>query len=295
MNVKKITVLLAGVGLVASIVGCQKNYIDPTIASLNKADSTIQAYIRARGIKASQNSAGTYYTISTANPTGKTPIVGEEAAFYYNARTLAGALVDTTQKDTLVYIPLGAAGLNTNLQEIIRLMHVGETASLFLYNSQPLVNATNAVLLPAYTPYIGIVKLVASRSEDEQIDKYVADKNLTVTEKTASGLRFIKTVSNPTGTTLATGQSVTVKYSGILIHGTQPFDPGTTPLVFTLGQNQVVPGFEEGVRKLRVGEKATVIFPSSQGYGAAGVSQNNQYIILPYAPLIFDLEVLSAQ
>jgi FKBP-type peptidyl-prolyl cis-trans isomerase len=55
-----------------------------------------------------------------------------------------------------------------------------------------------------------------------------------------------------------------------------------------IGGKQVVSGFENGLTKLRVGEKALLIFPSAIGYGTTGSGATIQ----PYSPLLFDIEVL---
>ncbi len=127
-----------------------------------------------------------------------------------------------------------------------------------------------------------------SGTEDEQIESYVKSKNLVITEKTSSGLRFILTSPNATGAKLVARQNVTVKYAGKLLTDKQ-FDAGT--FSFTLGVGQVVGGFDEGIAKLKVGEKGTIIFPSSLGYGSAGAGRD----IPGNSPLIFDIEIVSAK
>lgn len=127
-----------------------------------------------------------------------------------------------------------------------------------------------------------------SGTEDEQIESYIKSKNLTITEKTASGLRFILTSPNAAGAKLSTGQTVSVKYAGRLLNDKQ-FDAGT--FSFRLGVGQVVGGFDEGIAKLKVGEKGTIIFPSSLGYGSAGAGRD----IPGNSPLVFDIEILSAR
>lgn len=124
--------------------------------------------------------------------------------------------------------------------------------------------------------------------EEQQINNYIAEKNLVVTETTSSGLRFILTKANPTGTVLKKGQNVTVKYAGRLLSGKQ-FDAGTFD--FVLGSGRVIKGFDEGIAKLKVGEKGTLIFPSSLGYGALGAGGD----IPGYTPLLFDIEVITAR
>ncbi len=123
--------------------------------------------------------------------------------------------------------------------------------------------------------------------EDEQINSYVTSKSLTVTEKTASGLRYIVTKANPTGAALKAGQNINVNYAGTLLSG-KSFDSGN--FSFVLGGGRVIAGFDEGIAKMKVGEKATLIFPSTLGYGSSGSGP-----IPANSPLVFDIEVVSAK
>ena len=84
--------------------------------------------------------------------------------------------------------------------------------------------------------------------------------------KTSSGL-YLQDVTVGTGTEAATGSKVTVAYTGWLVDGTK-FDSGTFP--FTVGQHQVVAGFEEGVAGMKVGGVRKLVIPPSLGYGAQG-------------------------
>jgi FKBP-type peptidyl-prolyl cis-trans isomerase len=124
--------------------------------------------------------------------------------------------------------------------------------------------------------------------EEEQINNYITEKKLVVTETTSSGLRFILTTANASGAVLKTGQNVTVKYAGKLLSGKQ-FDAGTFD--FVLGSGRVIKGFDEGIAKLKVGEKGTLIFPSTLGYGLQGAGGD----IPGSTPLLFDIEVISAK
>jgi len=64
------------------------------------------------------------------------------------------------------------------------------------------------------------------------------------------------------------GQTVKVHYTGTLEDGTQ-FDSsaGRDPLEFTLGEGQVIPGFEQALAEMAVGETKTVQIPAEQAYG----------------------------
>jgi len=65
-----------------------------------------------------------------------------------------------------------------------------------------------------------------------------------------------------------TGDTVKVHYTGRLQDGTV-FDRsvGSDPLEFTLGQRQMIPGFEQAVIGMKVGESKTVTIPVDEAYG----------------------------
>lgn len=68
--------------------------------------------------------------------------------------------------------------------------------------------------------------------------------------------------------TAATGDNVSVEYTGSYLNGTV-FDSsvGGAPLNFTIGENQVIPGFENAVIGMTVNETKTVTVPVSEAYG----------------------------
>lgn len=65
-----------------------------------------------------------------------------------------------------------------------------------------------------------------------------------------------------------TGDLVKVDYTGRLNSG-QIFDTseGREPIEFVLGSHQVIPGFEEAVEGMSVGDKKTIEIPADQAYG----------------------------
>jgi FKBP-type peptidyl-prolyl cis-trans isomerase len=58
-------------------------------------------------------------------------------------------------------------------------------------------------------------------------------------------------------------------------------------LTFVPGTGNLIPGFEEGILKMRVGEKAALVLPSKIAYGTNGNST-----IPPNSPLYFEVEVV---
>lgn len=109
---------------------------------------------------------------------------------------------------------------------------------------------------------------------------------------TASGLTYIIT-QNGTGAQLKAGDTVIVHYTGLLTNG-QKFDSSLDrgePFAFQLGAGKVIKGWDEGLQKLRVGDRATFIIPPAIGYGSRGAGN----VIPPDATLIFIVEVVGAQ
>ncbi len=108
-------------------------------------------------------------------------------------------------------------------------------------------------------------------------------------DETESGLRY-KIIQEGKGDKAAKGDTVSVHYEGSLSSG-QVFDSSykrNKPIDFKLGVGQVIPGWDEGIGLLQVGDKARFIIPSHLGYGAAGA----RGVIPPNATLIFDVELM---
>ena len=63
--------------------------------------------------------------------------------------------------------------------------------------------------------------------------------------------------------------TVKVHYTGKLADG-QVFDSSLErePIEFTMGQGQLIPGFEKGLLDMKVNEKKTINIPSEEAYGS---------------------------
>ena len=90
------------------------------------------------------------------------------------------------------------------------------------------------------------------------------------------------------------GDTATVHYTGKFTDGTV-FDTSLNevapePLSFTLGQQQVISCWDQGIAQMQAGEKATLTCPPQMAYGAQGSGK-----IPPNATLMFDVEVLNCE
>lgn len=132
-----------------------------------------------------------------------------------------------------------------------------------------------------------------NKKDEQVIQEYVKKEGLKA-QKTASGLYYV--VSQPgTGAPAKAGQTVAVKYKGTLLDGTV-FDGGDNPQLggkpfeFTLGQGQVIRGWDEGIALLNEGAKGTLLVPSTMGYGP-----QQQGKIPANSVLRFDVELVDVK
>jgi FKBP-type peptidyl-prolyl cis-trans isomerase FkpA len=113
------------------------------------------------------------------------------------------------------------------------------------------------------------------------------------------GLKYID-LKVGTGTLVHSNDIVTVQYTGWLNDGTKfdsSRDPSRSAFAVTLGQGQVIAGWDEGIPGMKVGGKRKLIIPPALGYGAQGQQdqQSGAYIIPPNATLVFEVEVVSVK
>lgn len=109
--------------------------------------------------------------------------------------------------------------------------------------------------------------------------------------QTPSGLQMVM-VQPGTGAEALPGKIVSVHYTGYLTDGTK-FDSsiGNEPYTFPLGTGSVIPGWDEGLEGMKVGEKRRLFIPPELAYGPEGAGG----VIPPNATLVFDVELTEVQ
>jgi FKBP-type peptidyl-prolyl cis-trans isomerase len=131
-----------------------------------------------------------------------------------------------------------------------------------------------------------IVTGCASESPEDH-NRKVAEMSASVTSLQAEDTKV------GSGPEAQAGQRVSVHYTGTLLDGTK-FDSSrdrNEPFEFRLGAGEVIPGWDQGVRGMRVGGTRKLTIPANLAYGARGAGG----AIPPNAALKFDIELLEVK
>lgn len=152
---------------------------------------------------------------------------------------------------------------------------------------------------------------VIFQKDKEAIEKYLRDNPFDDAVKEyglvndAFYIFWEKSVSESINGEMLVGDTVTVNYTGKLLSNVvfdssieqvakanQVFQNGREykPLTFPNGLGAFLNGFEFAISKMRAGEKATVIFPSTMGYGSTPRDR-----IPANSPLIFEIELIQVK
>ena len=103
----------------------------------------------------------------------------------------------------------------------------------------------------------------------------------------------IEEIAQGSGLEASAYSIVDVHYTGKLEDGTV-FDSSRdrgTPIQFTLGAGQVIPGWEQGIEGMKPGSKRVLKIPPELAYGKQGAGNT----IPPNATLIFDVELVAVK
>lgn len=137
-------------------------------------------------------------------------------------------------------------------------------------------------------------------AEPGKIQKYIADNKISAT-KSDSGI-YYQVTRQGNGPTPAKGDTVVINYVGKFTNGkvfdtdvkeeavkAKTFDARNPykPIRIPVGVQAVIKGWDQALMLFNKGTKATVIIPSSLGYGERGFQ-----VIGPYTPLVFELEIV---
>jgi FKBP-type peptidyl-prolyl cis-trans isomerase len=198
-----------------------------------------------------------------------------------------------------------------DINEALAMMSIGDSASFIIRADSFLLKNSRVVRLPDFidedSRLIFDVRLLNVQSLEELelekelkrlesinrenglIQAYLKENKIGVSPE-PSGLYFISLLEG-SGKSAARGNRVSVHYIGKFLDG-KVFDSSLKrgkPIDFDLGRGQVIPGWEEGIAKMKKGGKAIFIIPSELGYGSGRGE------IPPYTPLLFEVELIDVK
>ncbi len=287
----------------ALLTGCEQPGEALTTRKQRENEAEIQTYITQNNINATRTDQGVWFFRTQANATGQTPQTGDEVRYHFVARRLDGVIVDSTNiagdvPASVVLASGNTTGITLGKYAAILQLKQGESGSVLVPAALD-GGRVGSLLLPQYSPVRYDLRIVTIRTEKQQIENYIKNNNLTVTTLTTDSVRVIKTLTQPTDSAaVAVGKTIKVNYTGYRLDGSI-FDSQYTATSRDLqigAQGVVLPGLESGLKTLRAGEKATIIFPSSLGYGSIGNrSQTGAITILPYSPIRYEVQVFSVK
>jgi FKBP-type peptidyl-prolyl cis-trans isomerase len=255
---------------------------------------------------------GFYYKFYEINKKEDQPQIGDIVDLTYTLRTKDSVLVDQVPFREMIIESLYEGDIFAALQK----MHLGDSATFILnadtfyyyFMGQPFPFDTKDLyfdfklknILPKeeyeqmqmqqQQEYEDMLEEFRT-SEDGLISEYLETNKITV-KPTASGLYLIKLKSGA-GKQVKTGSEVTIHYTGKFLDGSV-FDSSNErgePIEITAGTGQLIPGWEEALLLMKGGDKCTLLLPSKLAYGSRGYD----YLIPPYTPLVFEMEVISVQ
>src|SRR6185312_4564109 len=123
------------------------------------------------------------------------------------------------------------------------------------------------------------------------IKEYIK-KNKLKAEKTEHGVYYVvntKTSAKPLGD----GDTVVANYTGKFVDGVVFDSSAGKPIEFILGAHGMMPGWDEGLKKVGKGDKVTLIIPSPLAFRKEGYKDKDKTVVPMDAVVVYDIEVLN--
>ena len=141
-------------------------------------------------------------------------------------------------------------------------------------------------------------KFRADQKKREQEEaKKALQKVIKDCKETSNGI-YYQVLKEGKGKAVGAGKNVTVEYKGYLVDGTifdasKEFHPrGHEPLDFKTASGQMIPGFDQMVMEMKIGETRKMVIPPELAYGDYGIPQAG---IPGGAYICFDVTLIKAK
>jgi len=287
MTFKSILVLVSLVILAA----CAAPELEPTSVAPPEAVSESTTESENSYVFISEDAittdSGLQYVI-TDQGDGASPQPGDIVEVHYTGRFTDGNIFDSSyDRENPLRFKTGVGQVIPGWDEAILLLKVGDKAKLIIPSELAYGEAGVGQDIPPNSTLYFEVELLDVQQPDNTPPTAVSAEDYTVTD---SGLKYYD-IKVGEGDSPRRGEMPLVHYVGWLEDGTKidsSRDRGT-PLHFTLGMEQVIPGWEEGILTMNVGGKRQLVIPSELAFGEEGAGNG---MIPPNATLIYEVELL---
>lgn len=277
---------------------------------------------------------GLYYRFVSHSGDTERPQVGDyifiQMINRYTEDSVLYNSFESGRPDGVVTFQLRQPAFKGSLEEAIMMMNVGDSA-LFKISADSIYNLIpkedSAKAFPPGTYFTFELKLkkvmTAVQMQEEQEKKYQAyleeirrksewnkeneskiiqdyiSMNKITEKPLKSGLIYIEHEKGK-GKAPQKGNKLTVNYVGRTLVDGEIFDASDMhggPMEYEFGGQPMIKGWDEGVALMRMGGKATFILPSVLGYDSTGSISptSGMYSILPYSPLLFEIELVDVK
>lgn len=265
----------------------------PTPESGSPADDSegeaTEAPAESEAVNIVTTASGLQY-IEVSAGTGPKPQIGEIVAVHYTGKLQDGTEFDSSySRGEPIRFALGQGRVIPGWEEGIAMMNQGGQATLIIPPDLAYGEAGAGGVIPPNATLTFDVELVEVSAGSPAAPTTVDESQYTVTEQ---GLKYVDLVAGD-GPEVRNGQLVVVQYTGWLEDGAK-FDSsidGGEPFTFNLGMGQVIPGWDLGLRGMKVGATRQLVIPPQLAYGESGAGG----VIPPNATLIFEVELLEVQ
>lgn len=274
-----LSVLILCVAIVSS---CMKGVDE--VAKQDENEKMIQEYLTTNNLTPTKDTIGLYAVIRDFNPSAPKLNLGDSLKVNYEIFLLDGTKVVESEAGKPLEFLHGFAPLY-GFDLALSWMRPGESATVLIpYYLAFGSGGSSDNKVPGYAPIRVELELVNAKSEGQQIAEYILKNGYEMDMITPDNLHIKWLTKVEEGDSLGMGKDINVAYKGYLLNG-KKFDEGA--FNHLTGSNAAIKGFDYGVRKMKLGEKALIIFPSKLGYQHYG----NGSEIPPFAPLAFEVEI----
>ncbi len=222
---------------------------------------------------------------------GEKVAIGTKATFNYNSFLIDGKMFDSSfERGKPLTVKVGQGQLFPGLDEGIQLLHKGEKAKFIIPYQLAFGEKGIPPSIPGKTDIIFDVEITDVQALITPVLYDITGKEAQVT---ASGLKYYVINKSSNTKKAEAGDTVKVHYSGYLANG-KMFDSSVErgePIEFQLGKGMVIPGWEEGIALMHVGDKMRLIIPYLLAYGEQGRAP----MIPEKADLTFDVELVDVK